>query len=131
MKNYYLQLILAFFAGWINRSQQDLIEYLKTESASYCVDDFYSFEAPPDGRTFVKYIDELQHLFEELAGENTSNGSFDYLVFFFDSVFSRFCSSKLVGHIGKEASTAESLVLDLGIIPTSNPPLYKKTLFQR
>ena len=28
-----LHFLVAFFAGWINRQQQDVIEYLKTENA--------------------------------------------------------------------------------------------------
>jgi putative transposase len=35
MKNLHFQFVLAFFAGWVNRSQQDLIEYLKTENEIY------------------------------------------------------------------------------------------------
>ena len=35
MQNYHLQLILGFFAGWVNRSQQDFIEYLQTENQVY------------------------------------------------------------------------------------------------
>ena len=35
MQSYYLQLILAFFAGRDNRSQQDVIEYLKVENQVY------------------------------------------------------------------------------------------------
>ncbi|MBN1652774.1 MAG: hypothetical protein JXA30_03270, partial [Deltaproteobacteria bacterium] len=35
MKNLHLQFLLAFFAGWANRSQQALIDYLKTESEIY------------------------------------------------------------------------------------------------
>ena len=35
MKNLYLQFVLAFFAGWVNRSQQALIDYLKTENEIY------------------------------------------------------------------------------------------------
>ncbi len=35
MKNLHLQFVLAFFAGWVNRSQQTLIEYLKTENEIY------------------------------------------------------------------------------------------------
>ncbi|MBN1652693.1 MAG: transposase [Deltaproteobacteria bacterium] len=35
MKNLRLQFILAFFAGWVNRSQQALIDYLQTENEIY------------------------------------------------------------------------------------------------
>jgi len=35
MHNLHLQFPLAFFAGWVNRSQQALIEYLKTEKEIY------------------------------------------------------------------------------------------------
>ena len=35
MKNLQLQFVLAFLAGWINRSQQDVIEYLQTENQVY------------------------------------------------------------------------------------------------
>ncbi len=35
MKNLHLQFVLAFLAGWVNRSQQALIEYLKTENDIY------------------------------------------------------------------------------------------------
>jgi putative transposase len=35
MKNLHLQFALAFFAGWVNRSQQALIDYLKTENEIY------------------------------------------------------------------------------------------------
>jgi putative transposase len=35
MKNLHLQFVLAFFAGWVNRSQLALIEYLKTENEIY------------------------------------------------------------------------------------------------
>jgi putative transposase len=35
MKNLHLQFVLAFFAGWVNRSQQTLIDYLKTENEIY------------------------------------------------------------------------------------------------
>ncbi len=35
MKNLHLQFVLAFLAGWVNRSQQALIEYLKTENEIY------------------------------------------------------------------------------------------------
>ena len=35
MKNLHLQFVLAFFAGWVNRSQQALIDYLKTENEIY------------------------------------------------------------------------------------------------
>jgi putative transposase len=35
MKNLHFQFVLAFFAGWVNRSQQALIDYLKTENEIY------------------------------------------------------------------------------------------------
>ncbi|MBN1655979.1 MAG: transposase [Deltaproteobacteria bacterium] len=35
MKNLHLQFVLAFFAGWVNRSQQALIDYLQTENEIY------------------------------------------------------------------------------------------------
>ena len=35
MKNLHLQFVLAFFAGWVNRSQQNVIEYLQTENEIY------------------------------------------------------------------------------------------------
>jgi putative transposase len=35
MKNLHLQFVVAFFAGWVNRSQQSLIDYLKTENEIY------------------------------------------------------------------------------------------------
>jgi putative transposase len=35
MKSYHLQLVLAFFAGWVNRKQLAVIEYLKTENQVY------------------------------------------------------------------------------------------------
>jgi putative transposase len=35
MKNRHLQLILAFFAGWVNRQQLAVIDYLKTENHVY------------------------------------------------------------------------------------------------
>ncbi len=35
MQNLHLQFVLAFFAGWVNRSRQSLIEYLKTENEIY------------------------------------------------------------------------------------------------
>jgi len=35
MKNLHLQFVLTFLAGWVNRSQQALIEYLKTENEIY------------------------------------------------------------------------------------------------
>lgn len=35
MKNLQLQFVLAFLAGWVNRSQQDVIEYLQTENQVY------------------------------------------------------------------------------------------------
>jgi hypothetical protein len=35
MKNLHFQFVLAFFAGWVNRSQQALIDYLQTENEIY------------------------------------------------------------------------------------------------
>ena len=35
MKNLHLQFVLAFMAGWVNRSQQDMIEYLQAENQVY------------------------------------------------------------------------------------------------
>jgi putative transposase len=35
MKNLHLQFVLAFFAGWVNRSQRALIDYLNTENEIY------------------------------------------------------------------------------------------------
>jgi putative transposase len=35
MKNPHLHLVLGFFAGWVNRNQLAVIEYLKTENQVY------------------------------------------------------------------------------------------------
>ncbi|MBN1652911.1 MAG: transposase [Deltaproteobacteria bacterium] len=35
MRNLHLQFVLAFLAGWVNRSQQALIDYLQTENEIY------------------------------------------------------------------------------------------------
>jgi len=35
MQNCHLQLILGFLAGWVSRSQQNVIEYLQTENQVY------------------------------------------------------------------------------------------------
>jgi hypothetical protein len=36
MYNYQLQFLLLALAGWINRHQQDVIEYLKEENRVVC-----------------------------------------------------------------------------------------------
>jgi len=35
MQNLHLQFVIAFFVGWVNRSKQALIEYLKTKNEIY------------------------------------------------------------------------------------------------
>ena len=35
MRNLHLQFVLSFFAVWVNRNQQAVIEYLKTENQVY------------------------------------------------------------------------------------------------
>ena len=35
MRNFHLQFVLSFFAGWVNRNQQSVIEYPKTENQVY------------------------------------------------------------------------------------------------